>query len=331
MNKILTIVIPSYNVSTYIEQCLDSLVKKPLKELEVLVIDDGSKDDTLEKAKKYEANYPDIIKAVHKENGGHGSAINKGLELATGKYFRILDGDDWVDWDSLVSLMGILKKSQSDMVLSDIVQVFSDRTNTQKFFKNLERGKIYELDKLSEIDYLTMGSVAIKTELLRQNGVHITENCYYVDIEYNSYCIAYSNTIQFEDLPFYMYRCGNVSQSTAKLIMFKNIEMLKNVSLGMIHFYDSLKLKNNGRKKLLLLRIGKLVRTTMLLFLANENTKSGFNGWKLYRESVENASKELYEYVIKKWLVVRVECFGSRTLFNVLSRLYKMREMCKKK
>lgn len=327
MSKILTIVIPAYNVADYIEQCLNSLVKNRIEEIEVLVIDDGSKDDTYQIAKGYEDKYPEVIKAVHKENGGHGSTINKGLELATGKYFRVLDGDDWFDEEALEKLLGILNDSDSDLVLTDVIQVFPDNTNRQRFFTELERGRIYDLDKLPQIDYLTMGAVAVKTDILKSNKVHITEKCYYVDIEYNTYCLAYSHTIQIEDLPLYMYRLGNSSQSTVKANMYRNIEMLKKVSLGMANFFENINPGDGTRKELMLLRIGKLVRTTMLLYLADSNSRKGFNGWKEYRELARKASGTIYKYINNKWMVIRIICTGNRLIFKLMSIAYKHREM----
>ena len=97
-NKVLSVVIPAYNMEKYIKQTLDSLIcDEYMDKLEVLVIDDGSKDDTAAIAKTYEDRYPGTFRVISKENGGHGSALNKGIELATGKYYRPLDADDWVD------------------------------------------------------------------------------------------------------------------------------------------------------------------------------------------------------------------------------------------
>ena len=91
--KILSIVVPTYNVEKYLERCIDSLVydEKVLNDLEILIVNDGSKDNSLQIAKKYEKQYPNTIKVIDKENGGHGSTINAGLKVATGKYFRVID------------------------------------------------------------------------------------------------------------------------------------------------------------------------------------------------------------------------------------------------
>lgn len=124
MYKILTITIPSYNTSQYIDSCLPTFLsnKKILKDIEILIINDGSKDDTLVKAKYYENKYPETIKVVDKENGGHGSTINSGIKLASGKYFKIVDGDDWVDNNNFTNLVQQLKKIDTDMVVNPYVE-----------------------------------------------------------------------------------------------------------------------------------------------------------------------------------------------------------------
>ena len=96
--KILTISIAAYNVSETIDECLSHFVNcKRLDDLEILIINDGSTDDTTEKVKKYTDKYPNSFILINKENGGWGSTLNKGMEVATGKYFRQLDGDDYYD------------------------------------------------------------------------------------------------------------------------------------------------------------------------------------------------------------------------------------------
>ena len=301
MKKILTVVIPAYNVSKYIGECLDSLVKESLEALEVLVIDDGSKDDTLSIAQKYEECYPEIIQVIHKENGGHGSTINTGLKYASGTYFKVLDGDDWIDISALKKLLQKLEKGESDIYITNVVQLFPNKTIIQKFFTKLKENKLYKIDELPQIDYLTMGSIAVKTDILKQHHVHITENCFYVDIEYNTYCAAYADTIMRLDLDVYMYRMGNESQSVTKKNMYKRLDMLEKVSLGMASYFDTLKDIGKTREELLLLRIGKLTKTTMLLYMADEDGIEGFDRLNKYCCKVNKVSNGLYSYILKKW------------------------------
>ena len=101
--KLLSFVVPSYNSEKYLNKCVDSLLKGG-EDVEIIIVNDGSKDNTIKIAREYEEKYPSIIKVVDKENGGHGSGINSGLEVATGLYFKCVDSDDWVDEDALKKL-----------------------------------------------------------------------------------------------------------------------------------------------------------------------------------------------------------------------------------
>ena len=123
--KILSFAIPCYNSADYMEKCIKSVLTGG-EDVEVIIVDDGStKDNTFEIAKKYEAKYPTIVKAIHQENGGHGEAVNTGLRNATGKYFKVVDSDDWVDQKSYKKILSVLKSfnedSEPDMVIANYV------------------------------------------------------------------------------------------------------------------------------------------------------------------------------------------------------------------
>lgn len=107
--KLLTFAIPCYNSQDYMEHCIDSILPGG-EDIEILIIDDGSKDRTAEIADDYERRYPGIVRAIHQENGGHGEAVNAGIRNATGLYFKVVDSDDWVDADAYKK---ILEKSES--------------------------------------------------------------------------------------------------------------------------------------------------------------------------------------------------------------------------
>ena len=123
MEKILTVTVPSYNVEKFLENTLDSFVdERVLDDIEVLIVDDGSKDKTAEIGRKYEEKYPDTFRVISKENGGHGSTINRGIGEAKGKYFKVVDGDDWVDQDGFAELIQRLKTCDADYVLLIIMK-----------------------------------------------------------------------------------------------------------------------------------------------------------------------------------------------------------------
>ena len=121
--KILTIAIPSYNSMDYMRNCIESLLPGG-EDVEILIVDDGSKDETPAIADEYEAKYPGIIRAIHQENGGHGEAVNAGLRNATGFFYKVVDSDDWVDAEAYQKILAFLKEAVKeeeplDMLLSN--------------------------------------------------------------------------------------------------------------------------------------------------------------------------------------------------------------------
>ena len=96
MAPILTIVVPSYNSQDYLNRCVDSLLHPQHANVQVVIVNDGSSDGTAEIADEYARIFPDQVEVVHKVNGGHGSAINAGLAVARGTYFKVVDSDDWL-------------------------------------------------------------------------------------------------------------------------------------------------------------------------------------------------------------------------------------------
>ena len=116
-----SVIVPVYNVEKYIDKCLNSLVKQTLKDIEIIVVNDGSPDNSQKIIDKYVDKYPDKIKSYIKENGGQGSARNLGLEYASGEYISFIDSDDWLDLDALEEMYLLAKKEKSDVVICDMI------------------------------------------------------------------------------------------------------------------------------------------------------------------------------------------------------------------
>ena len=123
--KLLSIAVPCYNSQDYMRNCVDSLLKGG-ELVEILIVNDGSKDNTVAVAQQYVDKYPDSVRIIDKENGGHGSTINAGIREATGKYFKVVDGDDWVDSVALQNLLDFLKDHDADLIINPCNQVFMD-------------------------------------------------------------------------------------------------------------------------------------------------------------------------------------------------------------
>ena len=118
--KVLSIAIPVYNTENYIKRCVDSLaIQDIINDIEIILVNDGSKDNSIKIMNEYKAKYPESIIVVDKENGGHGSTINKALSIATGKYFRVLDSDDWFDSKNFVTFVNKLKDEDVDLIITN--------------------------------------------------------------------------------------------------------------------------------------------------------------------------------------------------------------------
>ena len=150
--KTLTIIIPTYNVEKYLKRCIDSILYDTtiLKDIEVIIVNDGSIDNSLQIANKFEKEYPETVIVINKENGGHGSTINAGLKIASGKYFRVVDSDDWVNIDDFSKYVNDLKKLDEDIVLTNYSRELLYTGESIKFkYKNLEYNKKYDLNKFN--------------------------------------------------------------------------------------------------------------------------------------------------------------------------------------
>lgn len=223
---ILTIAIPAYNVELYIEETILSLVKSNYADkIEILIINDGSSDKTAEVSQTLADKYPSV-KVINKKNGGHGSAINTGLKNATGKYFRLLDGDDWFDTKELDNYLSRLQNETADLVLTDYVECFikSNLRRPVSYYSNIP--EYSELD-LSEIEFTEWGTTlptsTIKTSLLKSFGLKIDEHCFYVDQEYNFACYLCARTAKYYPLMIYQYRLERDGQSMERSSLIKNV------------------------------------------------------------------------------------------------------------
>lgn len=242
MEKVLSIVVPAYNVEKYLEECLHSLeIESILDKIEVLVINDGSKDGTKQIAQVFCDKYPETYFLYDKENGGHGSGINYGIRYASGTYFKVLDGDDWFDGQELQRFVDMLEHQQADIVASDFMcvqdgtyKVLDKRPCTND---ESQYGNIYEFSGGEIGEVIKMHAFTVKTAILQENQIHIDEKCYYVDCEYTAYPIAYAKTVYFYRGYLYRYRLGRNGQSVDIKSMQKNRRQHERVLKSLLDFY----------------------------------------------------------------------------------------------
>lgn len=221
-DPILTIVVPSYNVEAYLAKGLASYADERLIDvLEVIVVDDGSTDGTRAIAEEFAVRFPRIFHVVSKCNGGHGSAVNAGLVAARGRYFRIIDGDDWVDTNALVSFVGELATYEADLVI-DVKREVRMGNGEERLFPlpaDVPRGADVSFEGVCTrpefADLIMIHTLTVRVDHLRSCGVQLLEHAFYVDYEYVVKAALNARTVRFVDLNVYQYLVGNAAQSVA--------------------------------------------------------------------------------------------------------------------
>lgn len=241
--KLLTICVPSYNVQVYLDRCLSSLVKnKYAAYLDIIVVNDGSKDQTMEIAKAYESHYPGIVSIIDKPNGGHGSTINAAIRQAKGRYFRVVDADDWVNEEALEILLGkILDENiQVDLISANYDHINIDTAEMTPWTQECEPvfNRILRFEETDyKHSYFTMHASFFKTDVYRKSGKDLQEHTFYVDVEYMLFPIPYVQTVMFTDLHIYRYCQGNAEQSVFIPNMVKRFDQHDRVMRRVLAYY----------------------------------------------------------------------------------------------
>ena len=236
--KILSVSVAAYNMEKLIRQNLDSFVASRYRdEIEVLVIDDGSKDATPEIAREYEEKYPDTVRLIRQPNAGPGSTVNRGLENARGKYFRMVDADDWVG-DGFDEYIAFLKETDADMVVADYVMA-DDKTGERREItvSGLPAKETVPFDSVCRDLELEMHAVTFKTTLLRENGVRLF-NGFYTDIQYLLFPAPFVQTVAYVPAAVYMYRVSLSGQSVSAPSMQRNIRMHDDMLFSIAALYN---------------------------------------------------------------------------------------------
>jgi glycosyltransferase involved in cell wall biosynthesis len=242
-NLLLTIVVPAYNMEKYLHRCLDSLIADSvMNRVQVLIVNDGSRDKTSEIAHEYEVKYPNYIHVVDKQNGNYGSCMNVGLSLAQGKYFRSLDADDWFEKSNYVKFVEELEKTDADMLLGERY-VFYEDTNQMRHVGFSSDVTIFNEDltmsksvcAFQSFYHLSMvWGLTYKTSIVRESGLKWDEGVFYTDNEFDFWPLKLVKTIRFIPIPVYVYLFGREGQSVDPMVKKRNMKSYQIVANSMI-------------------------------------------------------------------------------------------------
>lgn len=295
--KLLTVTIPCYNSQDYMEKCIDSLLIGG-EDVEIIIVDDGSKDMTSEIADSYAKKYPDIVKAIHQENGGHGEAVNTGIKNATGLYFKVVDSDDWVDPSAYKEILTTLKRMakgshQLDMLISNFVyeKEGAKHKKVMKYGTALPKNEMFTWKDVKHFykgQYILMHSVIYRTQLLHDCGLELPKHTFYVDNLFVYIPLPYVKTIYYLDVDFYRYYIGREDQSVNESVMIRRIDQQIKVNKIMVDAFDLWKIQNRKLRKYMFnyLEIITVISTVMLIRSGTE-------------ENLEK-KRELWNYIKKK-------------------------------
>ena len=329
--KLLSVAVPCYNVEPYLEKCLSSFCGEGLEDaLEVLIVDDGSQDKTAEIARGFVAQHPEIFRLIEKENGGHGSAVNAGIDAAAGKYFRIVDGDDWVDTGALGDFLRRLADTDTDLVVDQKTRV-DMVTGTKRFISlpaEIPFGKPvsfldYSGDALCH--FYSLHTVTVRTSLLKEHDIRLQEHCFYVDNEYLLKAMAYSRYVTFYNLDVYRYLVGNQNQSVSHQSYVKRYGQHERVIKECLRFAAREEwppaLRAYMRRRIL-----PLLRTHFLIALVyNENRAQGEQNAKAFWTFLQRDYPSYARAVARRrrlsWLLHRLG-FNDERLERLKKRLH---------
>lgn len=276
MDKVLSIIIPSYNARKFLDVGIPSLLAESvLDSLDIIIVNDGSADDTAEIARTYCERYPGSIRLISQVNRGHGGALNTGFSASVGKYLRVMDADDWFLTENLAPFVEFLRTCESDAVLNHYRTV--DISNGEILERRLPETSLGRTLTLKDMmdnrqgfeRLFALHAITYRTDFYREKGIQLTEKVFYEDVEYATIPMCLAETVSCVDLFLYEYRIGDVQQSVSDSSQLKRIGHVQKVLDRMLREYTRLADQlDEGQKWLYCVKTRSLLLrccTTMML------------------------------------------------------------------
>ena len=303
--KLLSVTIPCYNSENYMRHAVETLVVGG-QDIEIIIVDDGSIDHTYEIGLELQETYPDIVKVVHQENGGHGSAVNTGLREATGLYFKVVDSDDWVKEDALLEVLATLRNlvelgNNLDMFICNYVyeKVGEQRKKVIHYRNCMPQDCIFSWEDVGHFrtgQFILMHSVIYRTKLLKDCELELPKHTFYVDNIYVYQPLPSVKTMYYKDLNLYRYFIGRDDQSVNENNMMKRIDQQLFVTKSLIELHDVTKLKNRPLKKYMTKYL-MIMMTISSVFLIKIGTEESIQKKDELWEYLKNTNKKLYKEI----------------------------------
>ena len=282
MSKIITFAVPCYNSAAYMDHCVQTLLSGGA-DVEIILVDDGStKDETPAICDRYAAEYPDRIRVIHQENGGHGEGVNQGLRHARGLYYKVVDSDDWLDETALSKALDQLREFAQmerpvDLFIANYVyEHVEDQTQKVMRYTNVfPEKKIFtwgDIGRFRPSQYLLMHSVIYRTQLLRDCGLELPKHTFYVDNIFVYQPLPYVKSMYYMDLDLYRYFIGRADQSVNESVMVKRVDQQLRVTKHMIDCQDLDALKDQKRLRTYMVHYLSVMMAISDIFLLLDGT-----------------------------------------------------------
>ncbi len=334
--KLLSVAIPCYNSQEYMKVAIESALVGG-EDVEILIINDGSVDDTAEIAREYEKNYPGIVRAINQENGGHGEAVNAGLRNARGIYYKVLDSDDWLDREALIKVLETLRKfvwegKTVDMFLANYVY---EKPSLHKYkairYKGVfPEGEIFgwnDMKKFKISQNILMHSVIYRTQLLLDCSMELPKHTFYVDNLFVYYPMPYVERMYYMNVDLYRYFIGREDQSVNEEVMIGRIDQQLKVNRIMIDAVDLMKVKNRKCREYMVKYLAMMMTISSVFLIkegSEESQKKRTELWKYLKEKSRTTFRMVNRHILSKPMQFRGKT-GQKIVvwgYNLSRKLY---------
>lgn len=334
--KILSIAIPCYNSQEYMRNAVESALAGG-EDVEILIIDDGSTDNTARIADELEKEHPSIVRAIHQENGGHGEAVNTGLRNAKGLYYKVLDSDDWLDQESLLKILGQIRRFVSqgqlvDMLLANYVyEKPSERKHKAIRYEGVfPQDKVFgwsDVKKFRVSQNILMHSVIYRTQMLLDCGLQLPKHTFYVDNIFVYVPLPYVKTMYYMDEDLYRYFIGREDQSVNEQVMISRIDQQIKVNKIMIDAYDLSKIRNKKLREYMVKYLAMMMTVSSVFLIkegSEESLKKRTELWRYLQSTSRTTSRLVNKQVLSKPMQFRGKA-GRKMIvwgYNISRKMY---------
>jgi glycosyltransferase involved in cell wall biosynthesis len=287
----------------YLKRCLDSvLISSILEKIEIIIVNDGSTDSSLAIMESYKAQFPQSIIVINKSNGGAGSCRNSALKIACGRYFKILDADDWFESNAFVKYVGMLERANLDMVLTNYSREFASGRSVTVLSENDARdiipGEPHDFSQFDlSNDFLTMHSITYRTRLLTEIDLKFTEGISYTDTEYIFYPLGHIKSYTYLNIILYKYYIGRNGQSISLSSMVRNKEHFYLLIYRMIEYLGQNNCSDKVKKFRYFILESLCCTYYRIILIFNRKSKEDDTKLKNIDVLIKETSAELYRRI----------------------------------